>query len=492
MRAKPTVTCFLQVGVLGVLAATAPAACVSDEGLPLRFLAASDVSDPYGKLQPRSQPLEYVQALQFDGPRPLLLEVEKRPDGQWWLYGVDSEQRNGIVAWRIVRYRTRDGRELDGPEVLHREEGVGWLGSSAMARNPSTGRMVLLRTRYQHEDTRGLQVWAFTSEDGQHWRKAQDRPAYHDHDALGLGFNPDTGRFISYQTTYQPWHKHIPDNIRDTVRRVLSIRTSEDGVAWTPDYQVGFHRTGPYAPERFLIVPDENDPPDIEFYRLAAFRLDEHTVGMMLNYAPSPKAVNPVSINAPGHNGHGPFMSGEWWISRDGLQWSRPYQGQDCLGDASHIVTHPPIRIGGDFLFIISGHLYRIADERIGGIYSKANAEFTTRTFEMPDAGLLLNANVASRHVPAPEPFCAHAQGYIMVEIQDESGRPIPGFERDKAIVLDQDSRAIPLEWNGQDGTAIAGRKVRLRLFFRDSTIYGVAAGGGQTALAPPAAGHAE
>ena len=60
---------------------------------------------------------------------------------------------------------------------------------------------------------------------------------------------------------------------------------------------------------------------------------------------------------------------------------------------------------------------------------------------------------------------------------QDEGGAPLAGFERRQMIMMDVNGTRLPLRWNSttaEQRQAAVGKRVRLRLFFRDATIYAV------------------
>ena len=68
-------------------------------------------------------------------------------------------------------------------------------------------------------------------------------------------------------------------------------------------------------------------------------------------------------------------------------------------------------------------------------------------------------------------------QAYIQAELQDEGGAPLAGFERRSSVMMDVNGTRVPLRWNSttaQQRQAAVGKRVRLRLFFRDATIYAV------------------
>ena len=68
-------------------------------------------------------------------------------------------------------------------------------------------------------------------------------------------------------------------------------------------------------------------------------------------------------------------------------------------------------------------------------------------------------------------------QAYIMAELQDEAGAPLAGFERRQSVMMNVNGTRLPLLWNetsAQEKQAAIGKRVRLRLFFRDATIFAI------------------
>lgn len=69
--------------------------------------------------------------------------------------------------------------------------------------------------------------------------------------------------------------------------------------------------------------------------------------------------------------------------------------------------------------------------------------------------------------------YSTSAAGGIRVEIQDEKGKPIPGFSLDQCpeIVGDEISRIVSWE-AGSDVGGLADRSVRLRFVMKDADLY--------------------
>ncbi len=69
--------------------------------------------------------------------------------------------------------------------------------------------------------------------------------------------------------------------------------------------------------------------------------------------------------------------------------------------------------------------------------------------------------------------FATSAAGGILVEVQDEAGRPLPGFTSADAVETIGNEIERPVRWKlGTEVAALAGRPVRLRFVMRDARLY--------------------
>lgn len=90
-----------------------------------------------------------------------------------------------------------------------------------------------------------------------------------------------------------------------------------------------------------------------------------------------------------------------------------------------------------------------------------AGGEFTTPPLRFRGDQLVLNVDTS-------------ALGEVQVEVQDEAGKPIPGFTLDDADIL-HSANAInrPVSWNGATTLEkLAGKTVRLHFALRDADLY--------------------
>ncbi|MFM2004309.1 MAG: hypothetical protein RI963_3735, partial [Planctomycetota bacterium] len=65
------------------------------------------------------------------------------------------------------------------------------------------------------------------------------------------------------------------------------------------------------------------------------------------------------------------------------------------------------------------------------------------------------------------------AAGGVFVELQDASGKPIPGFTLDDCIELNTDDLDRVVAWkNGSDVGTLAGKSIRIRFRIKDADLF--------------------
>ena len=154
-----------------------------------------------------------------------------------------------------------------------------------------------------------------------------------------------------------------------------------------------------------------------------------------------------------------------------------------CLLSLFLLPPTSPIHQGDAHVFVADGTVWQAPTFRIAGLYAPANGEFTT-----PEAVLLDQASLARLHLNARASWHGRligggcdegCQAYVMVEIQDAAtGDVLPGYEKERSLMIDVDGLRLPLRWNG---TATASwtkpKSVVFRIYFRDATIYSLGFG---------------
>ncbi|MBI3852354.1 MAG: hypothetical protein HY298_19025 [Verrucomicrobia bacterium] len=423
----------------------------TDPALHLLFWDQDDVTNTFGKivfgaesLQPESDTIGFPN-MQFGCELP-------RSDGTAWIYGwrMANWEDRSRRAIEIVRCMTADGLHFTNTEIVASQTNQDWQGFANIIQRPTDGALFLF-------------AWApaalhvFRSYNGRDWQLLTAK-AYGDHDAMCVIWYPPFGEFVNYQNTLQPFPKRYPDNI-GAYRRVLSFRRSKDGVQWesfSPTFLMG----------ESLWTPDAEDPVDLEFYRSIVFPNQSRYAMLLQDYLAPPPEANSRRAKTK----HGPRSHVEWAISRDGLNWQRPHRETDATENTGGLPVQGPLTRNGVMRFYSpDGKAAVLPEDRIFYVTCRANGAFSTPLFAMPSTGLFLSANVL--YAPAEG---TTGRAYVMAELRDKSGGVIRGFERGKCLIANQDGHAIPLRWDTADGSALVGRKVRLRFYLRDARIYSV------------------
>ena len=423
------------------------------------FVLPEDLEVEYGRVVPCIEcPAEHVSC---GGPDFSLREVV--PDaGGASVFGV----RVSDGRLTVCRARTVDGVHFTDTRDLFElpEPDNKWLARDIAVTDK--GECILLMCDMGRPPTSGHRFHVFSGgEDGTGWKKRNADPVYLGQDSFCTLWSG--GRIINYQTTYQKYSKRFPDNMGAGIRRVLHIRTSPDGLEWSPGGS--FAVDGPWLPEDQLIVPDEGDPEETEFYKFSAFEFRSFYVGIMVKYISQPECVGLL----PGWP-HGPLYCAEWWLSRDGFTWLRPYNRNDCrLNALPHDFLYnlrTPLDAGEMLRWPLQSAIIDISGNRFLGVECRANASVLSPPLNMK--GVAPRLHVSFNSVSGTRQ-AAFRQGYVMVEVTDCDGNVIEGFERSKCMFSAGPDNVLNLAWRGSDTGALpADRKVRLRIMFRDARIY--------------------
>jgi uncharacterized repeat protein (TIGR02543 family) len=493
-----------------MLSACASLAVANTSPAPFKLLFSGqqDIQNSWGKLHISVTPTDWINRNAPESPMnsrtlsPIRYPVACFPQGNGsWV--VFSQQWETVTPawpstnrWSLMRGTTTDGVTFSNVEtVIPATQGT-WTNHLTIAYNPDAGEYMMLKMDIDPRgtspnDSNGFVYHSWFSSDGRQWVKhTGNRPRggiFYEADAVSSFWSPVLKRFVVVSKSIQPWPaKRIIDHAGQN-RRVLMIRSSPDGRNWTPDGDLkniyGLNPASPDDPhpDGWYTVPDANDPVDLEFYSGTAFWYHDRAYMMVLNYAASPMFPNE----------HGEELDNEWWTSPDGLNWERPARGKNAHAafmDGKKRIDMPPLVIGGKLQWTIGRNenstdvvIAGLPVDRISGVSARANGEFSTKLFKMPNGDLRLNAAVPSLDRPwvrrSPQP-------YLMAEVLNAQGSVIPGFERDKFIIWDGttsptrdtqvDTTDMLLAWSGKSARQLAGQDIRLRFYFGGSTIYAV------------------
>jgi hypothetical protein len=444
-------------------------------GQPSKFLFADqrDVFNTWGQLHFGATPLRRIGDTAAIG-----FTVKYCRLGQDGVYDVWGFQGADHKPWKVFRCRSRDGVHFDDARVVLERSGTGWAHTCSISYSRELGRYLLLKNMNVPD---GFSMYAYSSTDGEHWEEYGSNPVFYDGDRWGALWSPAAGKFVYYGKGVQRYpQKRFPELFANA-RRVMTLRTSPDGFHWTPDAPSFYRRgekvpagmndgwrqvLGPLVPVEYQISPDEHDPPDLEFYAGDGFVYEGRYYLLMLNYAASAIPPGMPSVAA---NGHGPALDTEWWISRDGVNWDRPFRNIDA-GPA--FVNHNPMIAGGRMLFHTEGGVWAVPEDRLTYVTARANGVFETAQFLSEGNRMLLNARV-------PGVACTSYtdQAYVMAELINEADRVFPGYEKERCILQPRrDAPNIPLQWAGRDSSELKGQRMRIRFYLRAADIFALTA----------------
>lgn len=338
----------------------------------------------------------------------------------------------------LLRYTTTNFRDYSVPLVTLnlRDNTEGSPTLKSITRNTRNGQTVL----FSAEPSPKAGYRSFISNDaGRSWSMAKCTTGcvnHPDKDDLNLIFSG--GRYVDMQIF---WRQNVSMRYCDSdpcsIARAVTTKTSVDGINWSED------AADP-------ILPDSDDPPDLQFYRTRPFhvgntsRLAAHT----LLYSPGP----PLSIVGPtwgrqplkckvskvlGEICHGPHIQEEWWVgpksgdAADTSGWRRSLRGFKAAPHDAFLMAQPATYMDKHVWIGSTGLVYSLPLYRIAGLYTISNAEMSTAVLTLPSQPLVLNADVHWKGGTTTHGCDEGCAAYVFVELVDPgTGVAVAGFSR--------------------------------------------------------------
>lgn len=284
-------------------------------------------------------------------------------------------------------------------------------------------------------------LFVFQSADAIHWTLMSDSPVITQgaFDSQNLAFwDPHTRMYVDYHRAFS-----------DGVRSIMTC-TSTDYLQWTKPQLLRYAN----APQQHLYTNAIRPYPRAPHLR----------IGFPTRFLPEDQQVEPI------------FMS-----SRDGLNFTRWDQAviprtapEDRGGNRSNYMANGLVMLPGndrEYSVYATEAYYTGPDSRlrrfsyrVDGFVSihsdTAGGELITKPLTFAGQQLVLNYETSP-------------QGSVQVEIQDERGQPIPGFELSSCAKLQGDELAQAVTWqNAPPLNALAGKPVRIRLQMSEADLY--------------------
>ncbi|BBO32842.1 hypothetical protein [Lacipirellula parvula] len=325
---------------------------------------------------------------------------------------------------------------------------------------------------------------AYASPDGVHWKALSAKPVLTRQEvgfiegSEDLVFDSQNVPFWSEkENKYLLFYRVYVDGIRRTARV-----ESDDFIHWSKPTLMEYRRLGESAPIEQLYT-NQTHPyfraPHIFVGTAARFML-----GRQVLNAEQAKAIkvdpkyfhdtsDAVLITSRGGNVYdrtfmealvAPGIGAENWTSRTnypalnvvqtGPHEMSLYVNQNYGQPTAHLRRYS-LRLDG---------FAAVHADYVGG-------EMTTKPLIFAGDELLLN-------------FATSAAGGILVEIQGESGKPIPGFASADCLELVGNEIARPVVWKDGKLGALAGQPVRLRFVMKDADLFAIQFDDGAAAVA--------
>ena len=221
-----------------------------------------------------------------------------------------------------------------------------------------------------------------------------------------------------------------------------------------------------------LLVPDEKDPPETEFYGMVGFRDQGWGLGYLEMFHVLERHLDAQLIRLDESGRPERYARETAFLERG--QWGQ--------WDAGWVFpsNNPPVRHGEEMLIYYQGrrtihwatpshggrgHIGAIGLARLrphGYAYLEAGSgggSLTTLPFTMSGHHLCVNANAM--------------EGRLTGEILEEEGKVIPGYTASDCFPLSSDATYFKLCWSGRSRLDdLKGRKIRLRLHLKNASIY--------------------
>lgn len=357
-------------------------------------------------------------------------------------------------------------------------EGEENLGTICVFRDPvdpDPGGAYKLVHHYFERDEDGQYTYGLgtaTSPDGIQWSRIP-QPLFTDFkpfDGFNVAFYDNfLERYVAYVRRRirrrLPPEKRFPSE--PTALRYVGRAESADFVNWT-------------SPEVIVLGPDDEDPPESDYYGPGAFKYGDHAYFMMTPFFDH--ATDQVHLRLAS--------------SRENMTWRivggrRPFvpNGPPGSWDSMQIYPLVPAVVREDTVYVYyhgleAGHYggksqgeYRsnggfgLATLPLDGFISLQAGYLpgiiTTWPLKFSGRSLFLNAEITEVDESQwPE----HG---IAVEILDEDGYAIPEFTRHDCDTLTQGGTDAPVAWNGKpDLSLLMGKMVKLRFYMQFAKLY--------------------
>jgi hypothetical protein len=225
-----------------------------------------------------------------------------------------------------------------------------------------------------------------------------------------------------------------------------------------------------WDPPRLVMLPDEHDPPYVEFHTTPVF----YYAGC---YFAAPQILN--------RKERGGIMDVELALSRDGLNFQRPFRAPfwlprspgDAFDSGSLFTNSSPVVLDDEIRFYYGGYSQGATGETAGELKSGVGLATLRR-----DRFVSLEPAADAAQVTFKPLDLAHAKsitlnadasaGRILPELLGAHGYRIRGFTRDEAVPITGDSLHHAVQWKGKTLGDLPPGAYMLRLLLHSAKAF--------------------
>jgi hypothetical protein len=326
------------------------------------------------------------------------------------------------------------------------------------------------------------------SPDGIHWQKHERAPL------SKISYGPWAEEVPFTDETSRPWAIPLSmsdgtDVFFDPLREVYAWY----GKMWLdgPDGRMRWkHAMGRIESKNFIdwsapevvCTPDDDDAPHVEFHTTPVF----YHAGLYC-------CLNQLLDRAAG----GGVIDVELMLSRDGLDWQRPFRQQfflprgaeGCFDSGSIFTNSTPVVLDHEMRFYYGGYsqgatsadnhqhasgvgLAVLPRDRFAGIAPLAKTDLPTQQQPLEQIGQVTLKPLELENCKGLTINADAQNGRVRVEVLDVQGRRLHGFSREEAVALEGDLLAHEVRWQERTLDDLGAGEYLLRLHLENATVY--------------------
>ena len=318
-------------------------------------------------------------------------------------------------------------------------------------------------------------VWnLYHSGDAIHWTPYEGNPVINREKSLWgptahMGWDPIREVYAAHMENCINKHVVFGPPMCPPGIRLIGRAESPDLINWT-------------EPET-IIMPDGDDPPDLELYSMWASTYENFYIGMLWNFRITSTSLLPQFV-----------------FSRDGIRYDRRYRqpfiqaGDEGDFDSVTVYAQQPIVYGDQIFIYYSGQNYRASEQfdllyeehgedgpkgRMGlaivprdGFVSidsgyKHYGEIVTQAFSFEGKSLQVSMRSAWKGWSADKPD-------FRVELLAPDHTPLEGYTFDDADNIGGKGSDIVATWKGKSDVGhLAGRTIKLKFYSKNVKLFG-------------------